>query len=107
MKRWGPLSKFSNQGWEHLNAIVKRYYYRRTNKGGGKQCIFLGEGDEMNRDFNRLYPLALLLQRRVMWFAKYLTKSSLFRTPEIVVEEYSSHYEQDDAEVDEFEGVFL
>ena len=37
MKEWGNLYKFSQQGWESLNSLIKRFFFLRTNKGGGNQ----------------------------------------------------------------------
>ena len=35
MKRWGNLTKYSQQGWEALNKLIKLFFFQRTNKGGG------------------------------------------------------------------------
>ena len=35
MKKYKNLSKYSNQGWEALNSMIKTYFFRATNKGGG------------------------------------------------------------------------
>ena len=34
MSKWGNLTKYSQQGWEALNALIKLFFFRRTNKGG-------------------------------------------------------------------------
>ena len=34
MSEWGNLNRFSQQGWEALNALIKLFFFRRTNKGG-------------------------------------------------------------------------
>jgi hypothetical protein len=52
---WRNLYTHSQQGWEALNFAVKKYWFRCTNRGGGR-----GSG-------NRLKPLAQWLQRRFVW----------------------------------------
>ena len=39
MKRWGNLTKYSQQGWEALNALIKLFFFRRTNKGGSRSSV--------------------------------------------------------------------
>jgi hypothetical protein len=56
MSEWGNLNRFSQQGWESLNALIKAFFFRRTNRGGGNK----GER-------SKLLPIARLLQRRLMW----------------------------------------
>ena len=56
MREWGSLNKFSQQGWESLNALIKAFFFRRTNRGGGNQ-----------NEKSKLVPIAKLLQRRLMW----------------------------------------
>jgi hypothetical protein len=56
MREWGNLNKFSQQGWESLNALIKAFFFRRTNRGGGNQ-----------NEKSKLVPIAKLLQRRLMW----------------------------------------
>ena len=34
MCRWVNLNKYSQQDWEALNALIKLFFFRRTNKGG-------------------------------------------------------------------------
>ena len=34
MQEWKCLHRFSQQGWEALNALIKSYFFRRTNRGG-------------------------------------------------------------------------
>jgi hypothetical protein len=56
MREWGNLNKFSQQGWESLNALIKAFFFRRTNRGGGDK-----------NEKSKLVPIAKLLQRRLMW----------------------------------------
>eukprot|EP00978_Attheya_sp_CCMP212_P011442 scaffold28222_cov63-Attheya_sp.AAC.3 len=37
MEEWGNLNKYSQQGWESLNALIKAFFFRRTNRGGGQR----------------------------------------------------------------------
>jgi hypothetical protein len=54
---WRNLYIHSQQGWEALNFAVKKYWFRCTNRGGGR-------GSK-----NRLIPLARWLQRRMVWMS--------------------------------------
>ena len=55
---WKNLYRFSQQGWELLNSLIKRFFFLRTNKGGGK-----------NTSRSRLIPIARLFQRRILWLS--------------------------------------
>eukprot|EP00978_Attheya_sp_CCMP212_P034430 scaffold144081_cov35-Attheya_sp.AAC.1 len=37
MEEWGNLNKYSQQGWESLNASIKAFFFRRMNRGGGNK----------------------------------------------------------------------
>ena len=56
---WRNLHTHSQQGWENMNFAIKRYWFRCTNRGGGK-----GGG-------NRLEPMARWFQRRFIWMMGY------------------------------------
>ena len=56
MLEWKNLSRYSQQGWESLNALLKSFFFQRTSKGGGKTK-------------SKIYPMAKLIQRRVMWMS--------------------------------------
>jgi hypothetical protein len=56
---WRNLYTHSQQGWENMNFAIKRYWFRCTNRGGGK-----GRG-------NRLQPMARWVQRRFVWMMGY------------------------------------
>ena len=58
MKEWRNLYRYSQQGWESLNLLIKRFFFLRTNKGGGK-----------NTSRSRLIPIARLFQRRLLWLS--------------------------------------
>jgi hypothetical protein len=52
---WRNLYTHSQQGWEAMNFAIKRYWFRCTNRGGGRGCG------------NWLQPLARWVQRRFVW----------------------------------------
>lgn len=56
METCGPLNNYSNQGFEALNRLMKRYLNTRTNKGGGR-----------SRCKSKLRPIANLFLRRLIW----------------------------------------
>jgi hypothetical protein len=56
--RWRILYRFSLQGWKAMNSLVKNFFFRRTNHGGGVR------GDSK---MLRLTPIARWLQRRLMF----------------------------------------
>jgi len=55
---WGNLYEHSQQGWEAFNALVKSFFFRRTNHGGGKNKT-------------RLKAIARWLQRRAIHMCGY------------------------------------
>ena len=59
MTKWGNLNRYSQQGWEALNALIKLFFFRRTNKGGNNSG---GKGLK-----SKLIPIAKLIQRRFFW----------------------------------------
>jgi hypothetical protein len=56
MEHVGPLNNYSNQGFEALNRLMKRYLNTRTNKGGGR-----------SKCKSKLRPIANLFLRRLIW----------------------------------------
>ena len=60
MKEWKCLHRYSQQGWEALNALIKSYFFRRTNRGG------LARNSTQK---SKLLGVARWLQRRVMWYS--------------------------------------
>jgi hypothetical protein len=54
---WHNLYIHSQQGWEALNFAVKKYCFLNTSRGDGR-----GSG-------NRLLPIGMWLQRRLMWMS--------------------------------------
>ena len=60
MEEWRCLHRFSQQGWEALNALIKSYFFRRTNRGG------LSKNSTKK---SKLLGIARWLQRRIMWYS--------------------------------------
>jgi hypothetical protein len=68
-KYWN-LYRYSQQGWESLNQLLKHYYFNNTNHGGaagngGKSNAGLYTYGVISGDHCR--PLMLLRQRSIMW----------------------------------------
>jgi hypothetical protein len=62
---WRILCTHSQQGWENMNFAIKRYWFRCTNRVGGKGCG------------NHLQPLARWLQRLFVWMMGFEYKQIL------------------------------
>ena len=60
MKRYGNLNKYSQQGWEALNALIWSFFFRWTNKGGRNS------GDVLTNLKSKLVPIGRLVQRRLL-----------------------------------------
>jgi hypothetical protein len=61
LKEWGNLWKYSQQGWESLNSLMKSVYYRRTQRGGHG-----GKSEDPN---SRVVPIARWLQRKLFFLS--------------------------------------
>jgi hypothetical protein len=59
LKEWGNLYRYSQQGWEAYNSLLKSVYYRRTQRGG-----YGGKRDEAT---SRVTPLARWMQRKLFF----------------------------------------
>jgi hypothetical protein len=59
--KWKNLHRYSQQGWEAMNSLVKTFFFRRTNHGGGVR------GDSKK---SRLIPIARWLQRRLVFLCR-------------------------------------
>ena len=57
MQEWKCLHRFSQQGWEAVNALKKAYFFRQTNRGG------LARNSARK---SKLLGIARWLQRRMM-----------------------------------------
>jgi hypothetical protein len=61
LREWRNLYRYSQQGWEALNSLLKNIYFRRTQRGGHK-----GDGKSKN---SKLTPIAKWLQRRLFFLS--------------------------------------
>jgi hypothetical protein len=61
MREWGNLYRYSQQGWEAYNSLIKSVYYRRTQRGGNG-----GKKDDTN---SRVVPLGRWLQRKMFFLS--------------------------------------
>jgi hypothetical protein len=59
--RWSNLYRFSQQGWEAMNSLIKTFFFRRTSHGGGVR----GKSKK-----SRLVPIARWLQRRIVFLCR-------------------------------------
>lgn len=59
MKKFGCLYRYSQEGLEAMNALIKSFWFRRTGRGGGKPT-----GEQSS---NRILPIARWSQRRMCW----------------------------------------
>lgn len=69
MKEWGNLNCYSQQGWEALNALVKLFFFRRTNKGrhnSGRDSM------SCNGKKSKLIPIIRLGQQRLLFICKFI-----------------------------------
>ena len=60
MHKYGNLNKYSQQGWEASNALIKLFFFRRTSKGGKIS------GDTYTDLRSKLIPIRRLIQRRLL-----------------------------------------
>jgi hypothetical protein len=60
--KWKNLYRYSQQGWEAMNSLVKTFFFRRTSHGGGVK------GDDSKK--SRLIPIARWLQRRLIFLCR-------------------------------------
>ena len=65
LRRYGSLYKFSQQGWEALNKLIKSFYHHNTNHGG---CHGNSRGAMIRG--KHLLPIACLNSRRLCWITK-------------------------------------
>lgn len=84
MHQWRCLHRFSQQGWEALNAMIKSYFFRRTNRGGLSKNA---------KHKSKLLGIARWLQRRLMWYSG--SGDALFSSDEENDDEDDSSYDDD------------
>jgi hypothetical protein len=61
LKEWGNLYKYSQQGRESYNSLIKRVYFRRTQRGGN--------GGKKDEPTSRVAPIARWLQRKLFFLS--------------------------------------
>jgi hypothetical protein len=61
MKEWGNLYRYSQQGWEAYNSLIKSVYYRRTQRGG--------HGGKKDEASSRVKPLGRWMQRKLFFLS--------------------------------------
>jgi hypothetical protein len=59
--KWKNLYRFSQQGWEAMNSLIKTFFFRRTSHGGGVKGV---------SKKSRLIPIARWLQRRLIFLCR-------------------------------------
>jgi hypothetical protein len=59
--KWKNLYRFSQQGWEAMNSLIKTFFFRRTNHGGGARGL---------SKKSRLIPIGRWLQRRLLFLTR-------------------------------------
>ena len=92
MKRWGNLTKYSQQGWEALNALIKLFFFRRTNKGGGKSSVK-----------SELILIGQLMQRQFFWICNLVPSQiwdSNYKIEDVESNNYDFIFDEDVAELD-------
>jgi hypothetical protein len=62
---WRNLHCFSQQGWEHFSSLLKVFFFRRTAHGGHIGWSKAKETHNIAK--NKLRPIGLWLQRRMLW----------------------------------------
>ena len=77
MRKYGNLNKYSQQDWEALNALIKLFFFRRTNKGGNNS------GGVLSNLKSKLIPIGRLCQRRMLWVCN-MVPDDLFKIDYIV-----------------------
>ena len=55
LNKYGNLYRYSQQGWENINSVMKRSFHRGTQRGGGR-------GDK-----SKVQPIFLRMLRAAMW----------------------------------------
>jgi hypothetical protein len=59
--KWKNLYRFSQQGWEAMNSLIKTFFFRRTNHGCGARGL---------SKKSRLIPIGRWLQRRLIFLTR-------------------------------------
>ena len=62
MLEFGNLYRYSQQGWENINSIMKRSFHQNTQKGGSKKDV----------GTSKIQPIFFRLARGMLWRFGYL-----------------------------------
>jgi hypothetical protein len=62
--KWRNLYPYSQQGWEAMNAMIKTFFYHRTNHGGSA-------GNKGTSQKSRLVPITRWLQRCLIFLCRF------------------------------------
>ncbi|KAJ1448770.1 hypothetical protein M885DRAFT_623131 [Pelagophyceae sp. CCMP2097] len=62
LRNYGSLYRYQNQGWEHMNHLLKRFFFTRTQRGGRN-----GAGARSSR----VRAVGKWMQRRLMWLCDF------------------------------------
>jgi hypothetical protein len=74
VQKYGNLYRYSQQGWEALNQMLKHYYFNNTNHGGSYGNGGKSEDGTYSRSVvcgDHCRPLMRLCQRTLMWKLGY------------------------------------
>ena len=64
LRKWRNLYRYSQQGWESLNSLIKSYYFHRTQRGGNGSRF-----DADDERSTRTKALGDWMQRRLFWLS--------------------------------------
>ena len=62
--KWRNLYRYSQQGWESMNSLIKSFYLKRNERRGFA-------GDNENRYTPKVVPFAKWIQRCLVWKSGY------------------------------------
>jgi hypothetical protein len=67
LRKWRNLYRYSQQGWEGLNSVIKNFMFKRTQRGG--------HGGKKGARNSKVKPVARWAQRRLLFLSgDYKTK---------------------------------
>ena len=89
MYKWRNLYEHSQQGWEAFNSLLKSFFFRRTQRGGGRGVTK-----------TKLQPIGKWLQRRMLWMCG-LTLDRLVEYERQQAEEPTGQAQDDEEDVEE------
>ena len=64
LRKHKNLSRFSQQGWESINHLIKKYFFNHMQQGGHNSCI-----SETDRSSSRSMAVGKWIQRRLFWLS--------------------------------------